>query len=385
MAIWFIFALMTGLAIAAVLWPLSRRQASSPPQVDERRFYEQRLAEIDRDLAAGFIGPAEAEAARAEAARRLLAESRAAAGDAAGARAAAGDSEYALRRRRAASAIALSAIPLLTLAIYGAVGSPDLPSLPVAERQAAPLSSLREDELVARMERRLAARPDDGEGWELIAPVYQRLGRASDAVSAWAKALRLRGETPQRLARYGEALVIDAGGVVGAPARQAFEKALAAEPGAPMPRYYLAIARAQDGDVDGALAAFRALLADAPADASWRGAVEERMRRLERRAAAGAIAAAPEEEQKAAIASMVEGLAARLRQNPDDPDGWIMLVRSWLVLGRKEEAAAAIRDARAALAGRPEALAAIDRLQAEAEKASAPDAVPAVPASPKSP
>lgn len=354
MAIWFIFALMTGLAIGAVLWPLSRRAHAPAGQVDERAFYQQRLAEIGRDAATGYIGSSEADAARAEAARRLLRESRSAVTGLAD-----GESEYALRRRRAASAIALSTIPLITLAVYGAVGSPDMKSRPVAERQALPAGQAAPAELVARMERHLAARPDDGAGWELLAPVYQRLGRADDAVKAWANVLRFQGETPSRLASYGEALVAAANGVVEVFARDLFERAAKADPAAPMPKFYLAVAQAQDGDAAGAWAAFETLLKGAPPDAPWRAAVETRIAALDRQAMAQGIASAPADAQAAAIAGMVGGLAERLNANPDNPEGWRMLVRSYVTLGRMADAGKALADGVRALSARPDEVASL--------------------------
>lgn len=349
MAIWFIFALMTGLAIGAVLWPLSRRAPAPAGQVDERAFYEQRLAEIGRDAGSGYISVTEADAARAEAARRLLRETRSVPAGLAD-----GESEYALRRRRAASAIALSTIPLITLAIYGAIGSPDMLSQPIAERRARPVSHADAGDLIARMERHLAAKPDDGAGWEVLAPVYLRLGRPEEAVKAWANVLRLRGETPARLASYGEALVASSSGVVESFARELFERAAKGDPAAPMPKFYLAVAQAQDGDVNGARATFEALLKSAPPDAPWRGAVETRIAGLQRQAMAKDIASAPAEAQGAAIAGMVQGLAERLKANPDNPEGWRTLLRSYVVLGRKAEAGVALSDGLRALGARPE-------------------------------
>lgn len=369
MAIWLIFALMTGLAIVAVLWPLSRRIHTPLGQVDERRFYEQRIAEIDRDARTGYIGPAEADSARAEAARRLLRERRNSNGELAD-----GESEYALRRRRAASAIALSTIPLITLAIYGAKGSPDIKSVPIEARLAAPVANLSPSELVVRMERHLAANPADGAGWALLAPVYQRVGRPEDAVKAWANVLRLEGETPARLSAYGEALVANNNGMVDALARELFERAAKADPSAAMAKFYLAVAMAQDGNVAGARSAFEALLAGAPADATWRGAVEARIAGLPATAPTGStgvggdadqvatarqdrardIINAPPDAQKRAIAGMVETLAGRLKANPDDPDGWRMLIRSYAMLGQKEAAKTALADAASSFVGRPQ-------------------------------
>jgi cytochrome c-type biogenesis protein CcmH len=51
------------------------------------------------------------------------------------------------------------------------------------------------------------------------------------------------------------------------------------------------------------------------------------------------------------VRGMVERLAARLRQDGSDVEGWLRLVRSYQVLGEPEQVRTAIADARRALAG----------------------------------
>jgi cytochrome c-type biogenesis protein CcmH/NrfG len=73
-----------------------------------------------------------------------------------------------------------------------------------------------------------------------------------------------------------------------------------------------------------------------------------------------AVAAAPtaagpagEADQNRMIRGMVDRLAARLRQDGSDVNGWIMLVRSYLTLGERERAEAAVAAARGALSAKP--------------------------------
>ena len=284
MAVWFILALMTGACVLAVLWPLSRRALAVDAVGAETTFYEDQLAEIGRDAGRGLIAPAEAEAARAEAGRRLLRACRAApaAGSAEG--------EPALRRRRAAAAFALSTVPLVALVTYGIHGSPDLPARPAAARVAERTGQNFDiDGAVARIEAHLAKNPDDGRGWELLAPVYLRAGRLEDAARASGQALRLNGETPARLADHGEMMVAAADGVVTAEARATFERALGLDAALPKARFYLARATEQDGAPALAAERYAALAADAPADAPWLPAVRERLTAL----AAGRGTASP--------------------------------------------------------------------------------------------
>ena len=128
MTLWLVFALMTAAAIFAVLWPLGRR---GRPQNDgsEETVYKDQLAEVDRDLAAGLIGSPEAEAARVEISRRLLA---------------AADNQRDppavsnLSLRRSAAILALVGLPIISLAVYLPLGSPRLRDFPLAQRTRAP-------------------------------------------------------------------------------------------------------------------------------------------------------------------------------------------------------------------------------------------------------
>src|ERR1700722_11128813 len=144
-----------------------------------------------------------------------------------------------------------------------------MPEEPLASRKAAPETNGGIEAAVAAVEARLAVKPDDGKGWAVIAPVYMRLDRYSDAVHAYAEALRILGEDPMRRAAYGEALVAAGGGVVADEARRAFDRALAEQPGQPQARYYVALAAEQDGKKADAARDYQSLLADSPPDAPW--------------------------------------------------------------------------------------------------------------------
>lgn len=360
MLIWIIFAAMTGAAVFALLWPLGRRSPDVFAETaDAKSLYRAQLAEIERDLGRGLLGPAEADAARAEAARRLL---RAADGEPE----LEGESEPALRRRRAASALALSCVPLFALLVYGALGSPSHPDQPLSARlQSAPTQQDFEMAL-ARIESHLSTNPTDGRGWAVIAPVYLRQGRFDDAARAFAAAIRHDGTSADRLAGLGEARALAAGGVVTAEALQAFKDATAADPKNPRARFFLAIAREQDGDNDGAIAALRALLGDAPPDAPWAGMVRQRLESMAPASAAGStIASLPAADQQTAIRGMVEGLAERLKQGGGTLPEWARLIRSHLVLGNRPAALEAMVTARQRLAQDADAVAQLDALAGE--------------------
>src|SRR4029453_18390086 len=124
MTLWFVFALMTVAAIFAVLWPLSR-SSSVPAGGSEAVVYRDQLAEIDRDVAAGLIGVSEAEAARVEIGRRLLAAAE-------GERNLPAGSNLGLRR--ASAVVALGGLPIPAVTFHLALGSPRLGDFPLASR-----------------------------------------------------------------------------------------------------------------------------------------------------------------------------------------------------------------------------------------------------------
>jgi cytochrome c-type biogenesis protein CcmH len=362
MLIWITFAAMTGAAVFALLWPLGRgRTLAFTDAADAASLYRDQIAEIDRDLGRRLIGPQEADAARAEAGRRLLR----AAGDEADP---AAETESSLRRRRASSALALSCVPLLALIVYGAYGSPAQPDLPLAARLKGSPEQQDFSIALARIESHLAANPTDARGWAVIAPVYLRQGRAEDAARAFGNAVRLGEPDAELLAGQGEALVLAAGGVVTAAARETLSKAVARDPKNARARYFLAIGKEQDGDTAGAAQALRALVADAPGEAGWLAMVRDRLALLEGDASRGAIAALPAlpaQDQQAAIRGMVGGLAARLAQGGGSLDEWVRLIRSQTVLGNREEAKAALATARQRLADDPTTPPQLDALAAE--------------------
>lgn len=353
MLLWILIALLTGAAILAVLMPLARAPAKADPSENAARVYRDQLAELERDKAEGRISPAEAESARAEIARRLIAldgEARA--------RAQAAPPPRSASVRRATALIALIGIPILSISLYLGLGAPQLPGMPLAARLSAPVQPDDVELMVRKVEDHLAKNPEDGRGWEVIAPIYLRLGRAEDAQRAFRNAVRLLGSTPERQIGVGEAILTSEGGIVTADARAAFEAATALDPSAAVPRFYLALAAEQEGKTEEAAAGWRALLAETPESGPMRQAIETALARVQPGAAPPEgsqpgpsepdIAAAedmPEGEREAMIESMVSRLATRLKDEPGDVDGWLKLIRSYVVLGNNDAAAEAARSA----------------------------------------
>ncbi len=249
-----------------------------------------------------------------------------------------------------------------------------MPGAAIADRQTGAPEKQSITALVSQVEKHLERNPEDGRGWEVLAPVYARMGRFSEAVQARRNALRLLGSTAVREADYGEALTLAGNGVVTAEARAAFDKAAAADPTEFKARYFLGLAAEQDGKPQDAAAIWSKLLADAPADASWRDFVQQALARVQGGAAPQASAATPTSEEVAAAAlltpeqqtqmvrGMVDRLATKLRQDGSDLEGWERLMRSYVTLGEAEKAKAAAMDARRALAADEEKLRQINAL-----------------------
>jgi cytochrome c-type biogenesis protein CcmH len=355
MTLWFALALMTGAAMAAIAWPLTRK-ASTMRSGSDLAVYRDQLDEIKRDHAAGRIGDSEAEAAQVEVSRRLLA---------------AADAERTVRDtaptspspRRTVAIAALVVVSFGSALTYLSLGSPTLPGQPLASRE----KNQSIDTMIAQVETHLARNPNDARGWEVIAPIYLRLGRVDDAIKARRNALALGGESSERQAGLGEALVTASDGKVTPEAKKAFERAAELDTGNVKARYFLGVAAEQAGRPAAAAEIWRAMLAAAPANAPWADFIRQEVMRVtgspgpSQEDVAAASQLGPE-QQKAMIQTMVARLAERLHRDGSDLDGWLRLVRSYMVLGDRDKALAAVGEARRALASEPEKLRRIDEL-----------------------
>ncbi len=273
MLLWLLFAAVTAATIAYILRAVLGEGRAHGSREAGIAVYQDQLQEIDRDVEKGILPEAEAASARIEISRRLLAAADAEDGE----RNETPQSTQVGRNRILMAAIA-GLLPVGVLATYLVMGSPGLPGLPYAERLEQPLDQLPVEGLVARLEAQLKQEPDDATGWRLIAPVYMQLGRYGDAINAFGTIMQLEGREADALAGLGEALTLSSDGMVPPPARQAFEAALREDPTHPRARFYVALAKAQRGDVAEALVEWKALLSEAPEGAPWVAAVEAQVR-----------------------------------------------------------------------------------------------------------
>ena len=371
MSLYLILALMTAVAVFAVLWPLSREQQMVVADGQEVEVYRDQLDEIERDRKAGLIGDSDAEAARVEISRRLLA-----AADSSG-KPGSTSSPAPVWRRRAAALIALLVLPAMSAAFYISQGSPQLPGAPLASRLNAPLENRSIESMVAQVEAHLEKNPNDGQGWQVVAPVYMRMGRFSDAVRARAQTIRLLGSSADREADLGEAQGAAANGVVTADAKATFERALKADAGNLKAQYFTALAAEQDGRPEDAARIWRAMLDRAPPNAPFRTLIQQSLARVDPKSAEPKSVEAKPAESKAAAAvepktaqpgptqedmaaaqqltpeqrqemirGMVDRLAERLKADSSDFEGWLRLVRAYAVMGDRDKAREAFVSAR---------------------------------------
>ena len=276
MILWLILVVMTAAAVFAVLWPLSSNAGSVRSGGSDMAVYRDQLDEIERDRTDGLIRDTEAEAARTEISRRLLA-----AADAAQAASPISNATSAAPRRRAAAVASLVALPIVAGGLYFWLGSPELASAPALAQSDTASAQQSVEGLVAQIEAHLARNPEDGRGWEVLAPVYMRLDRYSDSVNAWRNTLQLLGESAERDADLGEALTAEANGVVTAEAKAAFVRAMTLDATIVSARYYLGLAAERDGQREKAAKIWRDLIAGAPAGAPWVSNVRNALARVE--------------------------------------------------------------------------------------------------------
>src|SRR5262249_9985295 len=274
-------------------------------------------------------------------------------------------------RRRTAAIAALAILTLGPLAFYIALGSPNIPGEPAFARVTTPKGHESIASLVSQVEAHLAASPNDGAGWEVLAPVYTRLGRFDDAVQARKKALQLNGATATREADLGEAERGAAGGMGTAEAKAAFERALASNSKDAKARYFLGLAAEQDGRNDKAAAIWRSMLAEAPAGAPWAGFVRQALARVSGTPVAtvepsstdiSAAADMSADARRDMIRGMVARLADRLHANGPHVQGCLRLVPPSVVLGDRTKAKEAAAEAKRALGERPDDVRRIDDL-----------------------
>jgi cytochrome c-type biogenesis protein CcmH len=381
MVLWLLLAVLTAGVVYALLTPVLRPHVQTTDgRAADIAVYRDQLAQIEDDARRGVVEAADVESAKLEVARRILKSAKL------GMSTTDSPADTPAENERYTRIILgiVGTVPVLAIAMYMTIGSPWLVSKPYAGGGRPVTETAELTELVQRVEARLRQFPEDGRGWDVIAPVYFKSERFDDAAKAYSTAARILGETPARLAGFAEAHVLANGGRVGPEARAAYQKILAAEPGRFEPRFWLALGREQDGDKAAALTEYEALIKLDSVSPEGRAVIAERIALLGGKplipptqiiapnagtlpapfkgpSAADVKAAGEmsEDDRLKMINSMVDGLAERLKTNGKDAAGWQRLIQSYVMLGRREQAKTAVADARKNLAAEPSAVAEI--------------------------
>ncbi|MDH3669382.1 MAG: c-type cytochrome biogenesis protein CcmI [Paracoccaceae bacterium] len=369
-------AVMAAICALVLVRPLlAGRDTAANRGAMDAQLYRDQLDEVERDLARGTIGEAEAEGARAEVSRRLIAAS--AQDDAAPAPAQVPRSATGL-----VASMALIGTPAIAALVYLTLGAPGQPDLPLAERLAAarPSQTQAEEEfeaqpsapqteeqkryasLISQLEATLEKRPNDARGLALLAPGYARLGRHGEAWRAYRQLIDLMGDqaTAEQFGAMAEAMVLAAGGYVSPKAETAIGEALGRDPNLPVGRYYTGLLAAQTGQIGEAITIWEGLRAESPPDTSYRAFLDSMLAEAraiqasgnrapgasERGPSAEDVTAAGQmtpEERQAMIEGMVAGLEERLTTEGGSAEEWLRLMTSYDRLGRREDASRAAR------------------------------------------
>ena len=369
-AFWIAAIVATVGVLIFLLLPLARKLKgdATPQRADfDLTVYKDQLAEVDRDLERGVLSENQALAARTEIERRMLAAAADEDTDAA-------PVTPANARLTGALMIAILVIvPVGALGLYYTLGNPGFSDRPLSERMGEraqqPDPADREAQLRAMVQdikARLEKEPNDPRNWNVLGKAYEMLGDQKNAIGAFEKLVAVTDRHPEALIILAEALFVDAGQVVTPDALALFKESRTQDPTNPMTYYYAALERQQADDRQGAIDEYLGLLSVSPSNGPWVADIQGRIKALAGElgievpvaqmlppadltpapeapvagAAGGPSAAQVQqaqemspEEQQAMIRSMVERLAAKMKDNPDDLAGWQRLAQAYTVLG----------------------------------------------------
>ena len=375
--IWLIFTGMISIALVFILRPLLRCKEGSLSRTEfDTQIYKDQLAELKRDTERGVITEEAADVAYTEIARRLLAVEK---------EATLISETIALPASKVSTVIAGCMVPLLALSIYANIGSPNLtgqfaskPSV-LSEVQPRPKTANTnpdQNEIMAQLSRHLKQSPDDLEGWKLFARALTSIRRFSDAVTAYQQAIRLAPKDSNLWSQLAEAQIFAAGGSITPAVKATIKKVMLINPNDPRARYYAGIAAREAGEIKKALKIWLDLEADSQPNAPWRKLLGKRINQtakdngipesaltsirrnldIQKRGSlftktplagmSSTLVPGPTprdvkaaqnlsgEERLAMINNMVEQLARKMVNDPENAEGWVRLGRSYGVLNK---------------------------------------------------
>lgn len=367
-ALWITIAALAAAASLWLIWPMLRRDLTMSGESEyAMSVYRDQLDEIEKDHESGLIGDAERQAAEEEIERRALKMARQL------------DTSQMVGRRMPKSATVTFIVAIAgSVGLYTLYGAPTMPDRPLAARQGeilqAKAASGDVDSQVTLLAGQAERNPESLEAWWQLGEAHAATGNHGDAANAYRRAAELSGNDPGVLVTYAEAVTLANGNRVIPLARINFERVRKARPNDPRARYYLALAKAQAKDFEGALAAWLALKAMSTDDAPWMARLRRdiaNMARFLKRdlktimpdATTAELAAAGQpagEDDSNDLNERIAALERALEAEPGNWQGWIELVTALSHGGRNDDAAAALDKARKRYAAAPFILQKID-------------------------
>src|SRR5688572_10123398 len=352
---WIIAGVLTLAAAVVLAAPLFDTRKFKSEDAFALEVYRDQLAELTRDEQRGLLTAEQAKAAQIEIERRILALDE-------------GKKFQPARPPSHHLTLAMAVIlPLAGFGFYLVLGSPHLPSQSAMDRLAE--ERARTSPAIQALQAKVEQSPSDAQSWIDLGRAYVDVERTKDAKDSFAKAMALGRKEPDLLRQFAHAAILAEGGRVTTDAQSALQRALSADPGDPTSRFFLALAKAQNQDVEGALADWLTLERQLPPEAPLRQLLAENIDKAARQLgkdpaklpgrtvgrAGGAVGPSAEdmaaaeqmtpEQRQAFIESMVERLAAKMKEEPENLEGWIRLANAYGVLGKREEARAAWAEA----------------------------------------
>lgn len=343
MTFWILITLLSAAAMGFVCFPLLRKNVSAKSEAySEQTFYKARLSEIDKDLELGRLDEVSAEAAKTEEARRLIKST---------------ENAKPLNVSTTNKTLVLVAalfLPLFSLPFYLSVGSPQKATVSnIVENTNAEASI---EELLAVAEKRLSTHPDDSNGWKVIAPVYMRMGRFDDAIKAYESVLRVEGDSTEFLLKLTDAHIEKNQGQVNETAQNLVSRVLTIDKDNVIAKFYTGIIALQSDKPDETMRIWQTMLDEANGDEEWIPIIQGRIAELKSLEQAPSLPELNQETLNAAenmspedrlemIGQMVSSLSDKLKENPNDKQGWQRLIRSYMVLDRTEDAKTALNNA----------------------------------------
>jgi len=376
MSFWIAVVILIGITLFLLASPLWRKPKEQAVRAEyDLNVFKDQLKELDGDVERGMITLDEAEIARIEVQRRLLAaddarqESRI-------------DAQGLSKTSVIIAGLAGVCLVVGSLALYAKLGQPGYEDVPFASRD---LDKEQHEtdtngmaEGIVLLNKQLEKDPTDIDSWILLARTLRTVGRVDEALDAFKNAVKHSNRHPAILADFAEARIYAADGLVDRETEKLLLESLKQDSTQMKAQFYWGYALVRMEDFEGAVQTWVNLLAVAPKEAAWVPQVHEQLKQAadtggldvndfkptgeaavlakklkldwetQKTNAPGPTqedmknaAEMSQEDRTALIRSMVEGLAVKLEDNPNDLEGWKRIARAYQVMGDVEKAAAA--------------------------------------------